>query len=72
MKSDDVKLDQDLNRQIWKRGKANPPRRARLRMVRDDDGTVVVSLYEEANSEETKRGQKDDQSTDSENDGSSQ
>ncbi len=48
MKSDDVKLDQDLNRQIWKRGKTNPPRRARLRMAKDDDGTVVVSLYEEA------------------------
>jgi hypothetical protein len=41
-------------------------------MVKDDDGTVVVSLYEEVNSEETKRGQKDDQSTESENDGSSQ
>ncbi len=71
MKSDDVKLDQDLNRQIWKRGKTNPPRRARLRMVKDDDGTVVVSLYEEADREETKRGQKDNESTDSVNDAGS-
>jgi large subunit ribosomal protein L31e len=73
MKSDDVKLDQDLNRQIWKRGKANPPRRARLRMVKDDDGTVVVSLYEELERDETKKGQKDNQSIDPENgSGSSQ
>ena len=71
MKSDDIKLDQDLNRQIWKRGKTNPPRRARLRMVKDDDGTVVVSLYEEADREETKRGQKDNKLTGSENDADS-
>ena len=71
MKSDDIKLDQDLNRQIWKRGKTNPPRRARLRMVKDDDGTVVVSLYEEADREETKRGHKDNKLTGSENDADS-
>ena len=73
MKSDDVKLDQDLNRQIWKRGKTNPPRRARLRMVKDDDGTVVVSLYEELDREETKKVEKGAQQNDSENgSGSSQ
>jgi large subunit ribosomal protein L31e len=48
MKSDEVKLDQDLNRQIWKRGKTNPPRKVRLKLVKDEDGTVVVSLYDEA------------------------
>lgn len=48
MKSDEVKLDQDLNRQIWRRGKTNPPRKIRLKLVKDEDGTVVVSLYDEA------------------------
>ncbi|MGA9152781.1 MAG: 50S ribosomal protein L31e [Candidatus Nitrosopolaris sp.] len=48
MKSDEVKLDQDLNRQIWRRGKTNPPRKVRLKLVKDEDGTVVVSLYDEA------------------------
>jgi large subunit ribosomal protein L31e len=48
MKSDEVKLDQDLNRQIWKRGKTNPPRKVRLKLVKDEDGAVVVSLYDEA------------------------
>jgi len=52
MKSDEVKLDQDLNRQIWKRGKTNPPRKVRLKLVKDEDGTVVVSLYDEATKNE--------------------
>ena len=52
MKSDEVKLDQDLNRQIWKRGKTNPPRRVRLKLVKDEDGAVVVSLYDEATKDE--------------------
>jgi large subunit ribosomal protein L31e len=52
MKSDEVKLDQDLNRQIWRRGKTNPPRKVRLKLVKDEDGTVVVSLYDEAMKDE--------------------
>jgi len=51
MKSDEVKLDQDLNRQIWKRGKTNPPRKVRIKLVKDEDGTVVVSLYDESRKE---------------------
>ena len=48
MKSEDVKLEQDLNRQIWSRGKTKPPRKVRVKMVKDEDGVVTVSLYEEA------------------------
>jgi len=47
MKSDDIKLEQDLNRQIWSRGKTHPPRKVRVKMVKDEDGVVTVSLYEE-------------------------
>jgi large subunit ribosomal protein L31e len=47
MKSSEIKLDQDLNRQIWSRGKTNPPRKVRVKMVKDEDGTVTVSLYED-------------------------
>src|SRR5919197_1142191 len=47
MKSDEIKLDQDLNRQIWSRGKTNPPRKVRVKMVKDEDGAVTVSLYED-------------------------
>jgi large subunit ribosomal protein L31e len=47
MKSDEIKLEQGLNRQIWSRGKTNPPRKVRVKMVRDEEGVVTVSLYEE-------------------------
>jgi large subunit ribosomal protein L31e len=47
MKSSDIKLDQDLNRQVWSRGKTNPPRKVRVKMVKDEDDVVTVSLYEE-------------------------
>ena len=47
MKSGEVNLDQDLNRQIWARGKTNPPRKVRVKMVKDEDDVVTVSLYEE-------------------------
>jgi len=48
MKSEDIKLEQELNRQIWSRGKTNPPRKVRVKMVKDEDGAVTVSLYEDA------------------------
>jgi large subunit ribosomal protein L31e len=47
MKSSEIKLDQDLNRQVWARGKTNPPRKVRVKMVKDEDDVVTVSLYEE-------------------------
>jgi large subunit ribosomal protein L31e len=47
MKSEEIKLDQDLNRQIWSRGKTNPPRKVRVKMAKDEDGVVTVSLYED-------------------------
>jgi len=47
MKSSEVKLDQDLNRQLWSRGKTNPPRKVRVKMVKEEDGVVTVSLYED-------------------------
>jgi large subunit ribosomal protein L31e len=59
MKSDEIKLEQDLNRQIWSRGKTNPPRKVRVKMVKDEDGVVTVSLYEDlpAAAEEEKNPQ---------------
>ena len=62
MKSDEVKIDQDLNRHIWARGKTNPPRKVRVKMVKDEDDIVTVSLYEEAVEEmaEEKNEEEDD------------
>ncbi|HXG06057.1 MAG TPA: 50S ribosomal protein L31e [Nitrososphaera sp.] len=50
MKSDEIKIEQELNRQIWARGKTNPPRKIRVKMVKDEDGVVTVSLYEDLSS----------------------
>ncbi len=47
MKSNEIKLDQDLNRQLWSRGKTNPPRKVRVKMVKEEGGAVTVSLYED-------------------------
>ena len=47
MKSDEIKLDQDLNREVWAKGKTNPPRKLRVKMVKDEDSVVTVSLYED-------------------------
>ena len=58
MQTDKVKIDQDLNRHIWSRGKKNPPRKIRLRMVKEDDDTVVVSSYIEEKRTETESEEK--------------
>ena len=47
MKSTQIKIDQELNRYIWEKGKTNPPRKVRVRIVKDDDDQVIVSLYED-------------------------
>jgi len=54
MQTNKVKLDQDLNRHIWSRGKTNPPRKIRLRMIKEDDDTVIVSSFIE---EKTPQGE---------------
>ena len=60
MKSDEVKIDQDLGRHIWARGKTNPPRKVRVKMVKDEDDIVTVSLYEEAVETAEEEEQKED------------
>jgi large subunit ribosomal protein L31e len=47
MKSSQIKIDQELNRYIWQKGKTNPPRKVRVRLVKDEDDQVIVSLYED-------------------------
>jgi len=47
MKTENVKIDEDLAHEIWKRGIRHPPRKIRVRMVKTDEGSVLISLYEE-------------------------
>jgi large subunit ribosomal protein L31e len=51
IKTDDIRIDQDLNRQVWKTGRRNPPRKIRVKIIKDEDETAVISLYEVAKTE---------------------
>ena len=48
MKPASVIIDTEVNEAIWRRGIQNPPRRIRVRLSKDEDGTVTVTLAEEA------------------------
>jgi large subunit ribosomal protein L31e len=42
MKTDEVSISEDTNSMLWKRGISKPPRKIRVRVVKDKDGRVVV------------------------------
>ncbi len=46
MKGKVVKIGSDVNELMWKRGIRSPPRRIQVKMVKDSDGVVEVSLPE--------------------------
>ncbi len=58
MKSSEIKIEPKLNEQLWERGITRPPRHITVRMQRDEDGLVTISLpkveVEELPSEEPK------------------
>ena len=58
MKAEKVKIEQDLNRLLWNRGKTNPPRSVRVRMIREDEVVTVSSFGEPKNKEEPKEESK--------------
>jgi large subunit ribosomal protein L31e len=47
MKSDDVRLDANINEKVWKRGSQKPPRSIRIRAMKFEDGQVQAELAEE-------------------------
>lgn len=44
MKSSEIKIDSELNEKLWRRGITKPPRRITVRMKKDEDGLVTISL----------------------------
>lgn len=44
MKSPTIKLSPELNLKIWERGSRSPPRRITVKMVKEEEGTVTISL----------------------------
>jgi large subunit ribosomal protein L31e len=51
MKSSEIKIDMELNEEIWKRGITKPPRRITVKMEKDEDGVVTISLPKKAKKE---------------------
>ena len=50
MKSSEIKIETSLNEQLWNRGITSPPRRITVKMSRDEDGIVTISLPKEKES----------------------
>jgi len=46
MKPEAILLSKDVNEQIWRRGIEKPPRKIRVRAVKDRDGKVSVHVAE--------------------------
>lgn len=59
MKIEDIKIDEELASQIWKRGVRSPPRKIRVRMTKTDEGFVLVSPYEEETESAVEKSEKE-------------
>jgi large subunit ribosomal protein L31e len=46
MKPEEIVIDPSVNEAIWARGMTNPPRKIRVRLSKDDEGIVTVTLAE--------------------------
>ncbi|MCJ7730748.1 50S ribosomal protein L31e [Candidatus Bathyarchaeota archaeon] len=46
MKPTEIIIDPSVNEAIWARGIKNPPRKIRVKMTKDSDGVVTVTLAE--------------------------
>lgn len=59
MKSENVKIEEDVSHLVWARGIRHPPRKIRVKLTKDDDGSVLISKYqEEKPKEETEKKSK--------------
>jgi len=60
MKSSEIKITTELNERLWNRGITKPPRKITVKMVRDEDGLITISLpkvEKETDLLKTKEGQ---------------
>ena len=47
MKTEEIKIEEDVAHHIWSRGMKHPPRKIRVRMTKTDEGFILISPYEE-------------------------
>jgi len=58
MKSENVKIEEDVSHLVWERGIRHPPRKIRVKLTKDDDGNILVSKYQEEKKVEEKPKEK--------------
>ena len=54
MKTEEIKIEEDVAHQIWSRGIRSPPRKIRVRMTKTDEGFILISPYD-ADAESTSK-----------------
>jgi len=54
MKSENIKIEEDVSHLVWERGIRHPPRKIRVKMAKDEDGNILVSKYQEEKKVEEK------------------
>ena len=54
MKSENVKIEEEISHLVWERGIRHPPRKIRVKLSKDDDGNIIVSKYQEEKKAEQK------------------
>ena len=47
MKSENIKIEEDISHLVWARGIRHPPRKIRVKLTKDDGGNVLISKYQE-------------------------
>ncbi len=47
MKTQEIKIDEEVAHLIWSKGVRSPPRKIRVRLTKTDDGYILVTNYED-------------------------
>ena len=58
MKTKEIKIDEEVAHLIWSRGVRSPPRKIRVKMVKTDDGYILVTNYQDDIESEEKDSKK--------------
>ena len=58
MKTQEIKIDEEVAHLIWSKGVRSPPRKIRVRMTKTDDGYILVTNYEEGSEPDEKDSKK--------------
>lgn len=61
MKSENVKIEEEISHLVWARGIRHPPRKIRVKITKDDNNVIVSKYQEEKKAEEKKTDKKSDE-----------